>query len=217
MPDMKVLILISVLCCHGYSQEVDPFSKPVAEPAKRPQRIAPSAEELKKLKEPSLKDEKREQGTDVRFIWVPTFHRPISIRASGNGGKIALRVVRMKGKGGYDWGEIETDRMIEISQKQWSQLVSLIAVDGAREPSQKAEKELRENFLDAMSGFDGSTWFLEVRDKKGYTVEGVPNPMIEDAALRKKLKQESKLDLDPFLAVCLKLFELSGLDEKPSY
>lgn len=114
-------------------------------------------------------------------------------------------------------GEIEVQKSLLLTQQQWDDLVVLASVDGAREPSQKAEKELRENFVEAMSGLDGSTWYLEVRDRNGYTVEGVPNPFVGDDQEVKRIKETTRLDFRPFLAVCLKLFEWSGLDDRPNY
>lgn len=120
-------------------------------------------------------------------------------------------------KGGYEWEKIEVQKALPLTQQQWNDLVALTSADGAREPSQKAEKELRENFVEAMSGLDGSTWYLEVRDRKGYTVEGVPNPLVGDEQEVKRIKETTHLDFRPFLAVCLKLFEFSGLDHRPDY
>jgi len=33
----------------------------------------------------------------------------------------------------------------------------------------------------------------------------------------KRIRETMKLDFRPFTAVCLKLFEFSGLDERPNY
>ena len=217
LPKMRIFSIFLGLSCCAFSQDVDPFANDAKVSSKWPDRIAPTAGQLQDLKEPTLKREAPGDTIDVRFIWVPTFNRPFAIRATGNSDKAVLRIVRMKGKGGYDWGEIETARTIELSKEQWKALMDLVAVDGAREPSQKANKELRENFVEAMSALDGSTWFLEVRDQKSYTVEGVPNPIIGDPELEKRLNENSNLNLKPFLDVCMKLFELSGLDEKPTY
>jgi hypothetical protein len=195
----------------------DPFAERAEEPVKRPQRLAPSEKNLKRLDEPVLKGPAPVDAGDIRFIWVPTFNKPISIRATKTGDKVILRVVRMSGKGGYEWEKIEVQKALTLTQQQWKDLVTLASVDGAREPSQKAAKELREHFADAMSGLDGSTWYLEVRDQKGYTVEGVPNPIVGDEQEVKRIKNTMKLDFGPFMAVCLKLFEFSGLDERPNY
>lgn len=217
--ERRIVVLTFVLCSTVCSQNVDPFARDDPAAAQGPKRLAPTAALLARLKEPSLKDTTSTGTTEIRFIWVPTFNRPFSIRATHGEAGASLHIVRMKGEGGYDWGEIETSRTVELSKEQWTSLEALVAVDGAREPSQKTAQELRENFVAALSGLDGSTWYLEVRDRSGYTVEGVPNPVLNDLDEKEKksLKQMLGLDLDPFLAVCRKLFEYSGLDEKPEY
>ena len=216
----KILIVLAALFAHALADEEatrDPFAEGAEESAKRPQRLAPSEKHLKRFDEPVLKGPAPVDSGDIRFIWVPTFNKPISIRATKTGDKVILRVVRMAGKGGYEWEKIEVQKALPLSQQQWKDLVTLASVDGAREPSQKATKELREHFADAMSGLDGSTWYLEVRDKNGYTVEGVPNPFVGDEQEVKRIKETTNLDFRPFLSVCLKLFELSGLDNRPNY
>jgi len=216
----KILTVLAVLFAHALAGEKgiqDPFADGAEQPDKRPQRLAPSGKHLKEFAEPILKGQAPVDAGDIRFIWVPTFNKPISIRATKTGDKIILRVVRMSGKGGYEWEKIEVQKTLPLTQQQWNDLVALASVDGAREPSQKAEKELRENFVEAMSGLDGSRWYLEVRDRNGYTVEGVPNPLVGDEQEVKRIKETTNLDFRPFLAVCLKLFEFSGLDDRPKY
>lgn len=216
----KILIVLTALLAHTLAGEEalpDPFGPKAEEAARRPQRLAPSEEKLKRFDEPVLKGPAPVDAGDIRFIWIPTFNKPISIRATKTGDKVILKVVRMTGKGGYEWEKIEVQKTLALTKQQWTELITLASVDGAREPSQKATKELRENFADAMSGLDGSTWYLEVRDQKGYTVEGVPNPIVGDEQEVKRIKETVKLDFGPFMAVCLKLFEFSGLDERPNY
>jgi hypothetical protein len=212
---MKFLPLLLALSCCASPRAVDCLANDAnTDSSGWPKRLAPTDSHLRRLKEPSLKEAALKDTIDIRFIWVPTFNRPFAIRATGNLEKAVLKVVRMKGKGGYDWGEIETERSVDVSKEHWKALVALVAVDGAREPSQKASKKLQENFVEALSAFDGSTWYLEVRDSKSYSVEGVPNPIMEDPEFEKGLKEKSNLNLKPFLEVCMKLYALSGLDDK---
>lgn len=217
----RILIILTAL--HTYSlageeeKQVDPVVETKVKQDRWPSSIIPSKQQLAKLGEPDLSDAAQKLSIAVRFIWIPTFDSPISIRASRQNNKTTLTVVQMSGKGGYDWGSVKMKKAIEIDDKQWAKLIDLCAVDGARKPSQKLDKHLRENFVEFMSGLDGSSWFLEVTDNKGYTVEGIPNPIIEDAALAKSLKEKSKLDFKPFLDVCFYLFDLSGMKERPKY
>jgi hypothetical protein len=216
----SILIAIAALLTHTLAGEEaklpDPFAEPKATQERWPSSITPTKQELEKLGEPTLGEPAQKVSIGVRFIWVPTFDSPISIRASKQNDKTTLTVVQMAGKGGYDWGSVKKTT-INIDDKQWAKLVELCAVDGARKPSQKLPKDFRENFIEAMSGLDGSKWFLEVNDAKGYTVEGIPNPIIEDAEEAKSLKEKSNLDFKPFLNVCFYLFDLSGLKERPNY
>lgn len=217
---MKMMLtVLAAFFAHTLAGEeaLDPFAPKIEEAAKRPQRLPLPEENLKRFSEPSLKRPSAVDTADIRFIWVPTFKRPVSIRATKAAGKVILKVVRMSGKGGYEWGKIEVEKSLALTDPQWTELIDLVSVDGAREPSQKAIKEVRENFADVMSGLDGSIWYLEVRDRKGYTVEGVPNPIVGDQQEMKRIKETMKLDFGPFMAVCLKLFEFSGLDERPDY
>jgi len=193
--------------------EGDPSVERIPMPA-GPARLAPSEEKLGKFGEPVLKGPVAEGDGEMRFIYIPTFQKPFSVRVTKTGGEVLLRVVRMSGNGGYDWKEVAVRKTIPLTLAQWQKLNRLAAVEGAREPSQLAIKEVRENFADTMSGLDGTTWFLEVRDGKSYTVEGVPNPEMDEEHA-KKCKEEMNLDFRPFLAVCLKLFEFSGLDDGP--
>lgn len=216
----KIFTVLAILFAHALAGEKgiqDPFTEGSEQPSKWPQRLAPSRKYLKEFDEPDLKVHAPADTGDIRFIWVPTFDKPISIRATKTGDKIILRVVRMSGKGGYEWEKIDIQKVLPLTQQQWNDLVALVSVDGAREPSQKAEKELRENFAEAMSELDGSTWYLEVRDRNGYTVEGVPNSLVGDDQEMKRFKETTHLDFRPFLAVCLKLFEYSGLEDRPNY
>lgn len=217
----KTLIILTALVAHAFAGEeavqVDPFAKTEAKQERWPSSIAPSKKQLAKFGEPILSEPAQKLSMGVRFIWVPTFDSPISIRATRQNGKQTLTVVQMTGQGGYEWGAVKMNRTIELDDKQWSKLIDLCAVDGARKPSEKLDKDLRENFVELMSGLDGSNWFLEVTDDKGYTVEGIPNPIIEDPKLAKSLKEKSKIDFKAFLDVCFYLFDLSGLKNRPNY
>jgi hypothetical protein len=213
----KILIVLAALFTHALADEEakrDPFTPKTEGQAKRPQRLAPSEEGLKSFKELSLKGPAPADTTDIRSIYVPTCGKPFSIRVTKARDKVTLKVVRMSGEGGYEWGKIDLQKSLVITDQQWASLIALATVDGAREPSQKANKEIKENFADVMSGaLDGATWYLEMRDKNGYTVEGVPNPRGEaDPDFAIYLKKNG-LDLKPFIDVCIYLFDLSGLKE----
>ena len=212
-----VLLLLLIFQIEGLAQIKDPFGGGDGEVSKWPSSLAPSKEELKYFGEVPLTTPAVKGAVDIRFIWVPTFHKPILIRATKVGDQMSLTVVQMSGGGGYDWGKVNLKKSIKLSGEQWRGLSKLIAVDGARKPSAKLNKVFRDNFIETMSGLDGSIWFLEVRDQAGYTVEGVPNPVDKNAKSIVIPKKEGDLDLKPFVDVCIKLFDLSGLKESPDY
>lgn len=217
------MIFIGLFTVKLAAQEAanDPFLIPADEVAKEhekwPKKLAPPEADLKQFGEPNLAMPIANGREDVRFIWVPTFHKPISIRVTKKDGKVILKTVIMSGKGGYSWGKIESQSETTLTEKQWQDIITLVSVDGAREPSQQAKAEYIDDFVVMMSGLDGSTWYLEVRDKRGYTVEGVPNPLVGGDEAIKELKNLTSLDFGPFLAVCQKLWGLAELTGTPKY
>ena len=211
------ILLLLIFQINGLSQTKDPFTEGDGKVSKWPSSLSPSKKELNSFGEASLTAPSVKGAVDIRFIWVPTFDKPLSIRATKLGNRRTLTVVQMSGRGGYEWGKIALKKSIKLSGEQWGMLVNLVAVDGARKPSAQLNKENRDNFIEMMSGLDGSTWFLEVRDHRGYTVEGVPNPVKKNAKSIVSPKERGGLDFKPFVDVCLKLFDLSGLTDRPKY
>ncbi len=200
----------------------DPFAQQPPLTPSPPTSLVPSKNALAQFGEPDWSGAAATTtSVEVRFILVPTFNNPISIRASKTNGKATLTVVQMAGKGGYEWETVKMRKTIEIDDGQWAKLAELCAVGGARKPTDKMDKEFREGFVDFMSGLDGQVWFLEVKDDKGYTVEGVPNPtdspLAENSEEAKALKNQHHVDLEPFVDVCRYLFELSGFKEGEDY
>ena len=214
---IPIFILLLIFQIEGLPQGKAPFAGSGAEVSKWPSSLVPSKEELKVFGEAVLTKPAAKGAVDVRFVWVPTFDKPISIRATKSGDQIILTVIQMSGRGGYEWGKIAYKKSIKLNGEQWRMLTKLVAVDGARKPSAKLNKENRENFIELMSGLDGSVWFLEVRDDAGYTVEGVPNPVDKNAKSIVLPKKGGSLNLKPFVDVCVKLFDLSGLKGSPDY
>jgi hypothetical protein len=81
----NILMVLTALFAHASAGEEamwDPFAEKTEKPARRPQRLAPSEEYLKRFDEPSLKGAAPGDTGDIRFIWVPTFNKPISIRVT---------------------------------------------------------------------------------------------------------------------------------------
>ena len=81
-------------------------------------------------------------------------------------------------------------------------------------PSEKHLKRFDEPVLKGITPVDaGDIRFIWVPTFNKPT----SNPVVGDEQEVKRIKETTNLDFRPFLAVCLKLFELSGLDERPAY
>jgi len=130
----------------------------------------------------------------------------------------------MKGKGGYDWGQITEEKVIDLTAKQWSHLMTLVEAKWARKPSAQLGVEHQATLEDLMSGLDGESWILEVKDKTSYTFEDLANPRTVNEnkeawgkLINKSLspKDRRNIGLDPFVSVCEYLLKLSGFKMKP--
>ena len=211
---LVALGLFSPLCTAG---EGDGLFSPENEEAGSgwPKSIAPTEEQLKGFKAENLKNNKQKESIFVRFLWQPTFDSPLLITAFKSEEGKTLSIKRMSGKGGYDWGKINLNKSIKLTDAQWNRIVKLYQVKGARKPSESFKGSMKDNFVEAFSGLDGSRWFLEVKDSKGYTVEGIPNPLQDNQKPAKF--EELGVDLEPFVAVCKELLKLSKLEVKELY
>jgi hypothetical protein len=78
---------------------------------------------LKAMNEPSLW--KLSQGdrsaVAYRFLWLPTFDRPVSIRLVKSDAEVVLHAVELDGRGGYEPGKIAVAKRITLSGKQWGE------------------------------------------------------------------------------------------------
>ncbi len=171
----------------------------------------PSSSDLGSFQEPELaSDGSKEQAETYRFIWRRSFHAPISVRAFQVNGTAKLRVVRLDGKGGYDFGQIDVDKTINLQQGQFEELRRL----AARSTVPESVELLGSSFM------DGSDWSLEVRNDTGYRFQEITCPLaVADEEFSKALAlDEATLEqLDGFLAICKKLLEYAKLAEADLY
>ena len=70
------------------------------------------SEHLRAMDEPSLWAMSRDDRHAVvyRFLWLPTWGRPVSVRIERLGDEATLSLVQLDGSGGYDPGEIAVDK-----------------------------------------------------------------------------------------------------------
>jgi hypothetical protein len=83
---------------------------------------------LKVMREPSLwrLSERDRSATVYRFVWLPTFHRPASVRLVQSGEGATLHAVLLSGRGGYEPGKIIVSRSAKIVGRPWEDFKRLL-------------------------------------------------------------------------------------------
>ena len=116
------------------------------------------------MKEPSLWEVSKKQSDEVyRFLWLRTFHAPVSARldvASDGSGELVIKL--LSGKGGYDPGHLIQNRKIKVEKESVDHFLELLS---------KAEfwnlpTEQETNGV----GCDGAQWIMEATKKGQYHV-----------------------------------------------
>lgn len=122
------------------------------------------AKHLRTMKEPSLFQAAKDQKVVAyRFLWLRTFHHPISIRVAVRpNGSALLTATETDGAGGYQAGTISHNQTFEISTDQVTELSRLLAkVDFWSLQAEERKPGAR----------DGAQWILEgVRDGNYHVV-----------------------------------------------
>lgn len=120
---------------------------------------------LKALKEPSIYEERNKKDKQVfRFLWLRTFHNPISIRLeiNRNDGSGILYVKMTDGAGGYEPGKIKEDFKKSIAKDKIAEFLELLKRDNFWQLTTKENP----------SGLDGARWIIEgLQDGKYYLVD----------------------------------------------
>lgn len=109
---------------------------------------------LEAMKEPSIFEQSTNKAVEqYRFLWLRSFHKPISIRIWKDESGVAMRVVRLGDDDGDKPGKIEFDQTLNLTTNQWQEFLALLnQATFWKMPC--AEK------MDVI-GFDGSEWVLE--------------------------------------------------------
>jgi hypothetical protein len=119
---------------------------------------------LKSLREPSLYEPERIEGTQsYRFLWLRSFHHPVSVRLDIKADGTALLTTRItSGAGGYDPGKLIQNRTRTISKERTDWFLNRIDESNFwKLPT--VEK------MDA-EGLDGAQWIIEGTKKGKYHV-----------------------------------------------
>jgi hypothetical protein len=159
---------------------------------------------VKEFKEPLLASIDAVIPT-VRFVCIRTFHRPFCIRVFKDKDGPKLRVVRMAGKGGYDWGKIELDETKTISEEDWKRVFTVVRTPGVQSPLMALNPEERL----MSSGLDGSRWYLEsnANGKPSFADVWTPESLLPSEAR----KVPKGIDIKPFYEFGLMLVKLAGM------
>ncbi len=215
---MKLILtcILALLFSRAHAQDGDPFTNGTAED------IAPSnlfeivpdpegnayfpkgraawyTDHLRAMNEPSLLSMKDHGRHDqFRFLYLPTFSKPIVFRTVQKEGKFFIRTKRLDGKGGYDPGELELDADIQISRREYEALRKLIRnqFESLKNSSEEAE---------ALSGLDGSQWILEAIIEGEYHFRDIWSPKSLPNVSKEKFKEQMGFDMPdfrPFVTAC---------------
>ena len=146
---------------------------------------------LETMKEPSLwKLSQKDRSAQVyRFLWLPTFHHPVSVRITESSDSIEAQVVRLDGQGGYKPGKIAVVKSKKLSKEEWAEFKRLF--DRSKFWTLPTEKE-----------FDGTA----VEDGDRLVLEGVKDGKYH-------IVNRTSENSSPYFELCqYMILDLSGLD-----
>jgi len=123
------------------------------------------SKQLKALEEPSLLSlAKQTTYESYRFLWLRTFHHPISVRLDIRADGIGELTVKMaNGAGGYKPGHLIQNISRPLTKRQTDKFLAMVRrVKFWEIPTNE----------DSMAGNDGSQWIIEgVKDGKYHVVD----------------------------------------------
>lgn len=114
---------------------------------------------LIRMEEPSLSHTQKGDPTwMIRFLLLPTWGPPLSVRVEEKGETARIIGKRLGGQGGYDPGHLVQTVQRELSPTEWQTLRQLFESIRFSELPTKASHE----------GLDGEQWILEASATTGY-------------------------------------------------
>jgi hypothetical protein len=97
----------------------------------RPDRLVPAwaRKYLWAMKEPALWNlaEKDRTATVYRFLWLPSFHDPISVRFVKSGRGVILHAVRLKLDDEYQPVRVVSRKSVELKKAHWERIANHLA------------------------------------------------------------------------------------------
>ena len=120
---------------------------------------------LHAMKEPLLFNRKVKKEV-YRFTWLRTFHKPMTFRIEKWKDRYILYWKITNGAGGYEPGNLESEKFKIITEKEWLEFSKLV------DKANFWTMELGRSSI----GNDGSEWILEGLNKSNYRVVTVWSP-----------------------------------------
>jgi hypothetical protein len=103
------------------------------------------------MNEPPLRQKPEIEA--YRFLWLRSFHHPVSVRIEASRGTSTVVAVELNGLGGYDPGTINRRTERVLSPQEWSSLQNAIRAAGFWDaPTDEPAEE---------PDVDGAEWILE--------------------------------------------------------
>jgi hypothetical protein len=125
------------------------------------------AKHLRAMREPSLLEVSKDASKQsYRFLWLRTFHHPVSTRLEvAKDGTAQLFVKVLNGQGGYEPGHTILNRNIKVSKEAVDHFLELLnELDFWNTPTEQPESN--------EIGVDGAQWIIEgVRDGHYHVVD----------------------------------------------
>ena len=143
----------------------------------------------------------------VRFLWLRTFHKPVIVRAFLDKEGPKLRVVRLSGKGGYEWGKIDLDQTKALSKEEWQELTRMVRNPDTLRPLRTLPLDKRNPIF----GSDGSEWILETvgPDSLSFARVWTPSEWKDKSFVKSRVGKE--INMESFTRLCTHLLDLSGI------
>src|SRR4051794_15824346 len=87
---------------------------------------------LRAMNEPSLwgASQRDKRVAAYRFLWLPTWERPIAVRIERTGNGATVRLLQLDGAGGYDPGKIAINTQVPVGEREWDRLTTLASRAG---------------------------------------------------------------------------------------
>lgn len=116
---------------------------------------------LRAMHEPSLSCDELPRVEAYRFLWLRSFHAPVSVRVQHIGSQYVLDAVVLNGAGGYAPGDEARRVHKTISSNEWTQITN--AIDQVHFWGLPTEG--------ASAGNDGAQWIVEGRTDRYHVVD----------------------------------------------